>query len=143
MIREMIFIDSNMWCYYFDQRLPEHERVREPMREIIKSEEIICNTIVVMEVAHYLVRHFNEKAAHRKIEYFVNLRNMRIADFNRQTMTESLEDLVEHAYTDGLGGRDATVIATMNSQNTRRIISHDDVFKRLAGKLKLDVIDPT
>jgi predicted nucleic acid-binding protein len=68
---------------------------------------------------------------------------MRIADFNRQTMTESLEDLVEHAYTDGLGGRDATVIATMNSQNTRRIISHDDVFKRLAGKLKLDVIDPT
>ena len=112
------------------------------MREIIRSEEILCNTIIIMEVAHYLVRHFTEKAARVKIEYFVNLRNMIIIDFNRQMMAESLEDLVEHAYADGLGGRDATIVATMNSKNVRRIISHDKVFKRLATRLELEVIDP-
>ncbi len=85
----MIFVDSNIWCYYFDRRLPEHEHVREPVREIIRSEEILCNTIIIMEVAHYLVRHFTEKAARVKIEYFVNLRNMIIIDFNRQMMAES------------------------------------------------------
>jgi len=138
----MIFIDSNMWCYYFDQRLPEHKQVIEPMREIIKSEEIVCNTIIVMEVAHYIVRHFAEESARKKIDHFVNLRNMKIADFNRQIMTETIETLIEHGYTDGLGGRDATVIATMNSQNMQKIISHDGVFKRLASKLKLEVIDP-
>jgi len=138
----MIFVDSNIWCYYFDRRLPEHEHVREPVREIIRSEEILCNTIIIMEVAHYLVRHFTEKAARVKIEYFVNLRNMIIIDFNRQMMAESLEDLVEHAYADGLGGRDATIVATMNSKNVTRIISHDKVFKRLATRLELEVIDP-
>jgi hypothetical protein len=138
----MIFVDANMWCYYFDQRLPEHEHVREPMREIIRSEEIACNTIVVMEVAHYLVRHFTANAARKKIDYFVNLRSMKIAGFNRQMMTEALENLIEHAYTDGLGGRDATVVATLKSLNIKKIISHDDIFKRLAGKLTLEVIDP-
>lgn len=138
----MIFVDSNMWCYYFDQRLPEHEHVREPMRNIIKSEEIVCTTIVVMEVAHYLVRHFKGTDARKKIDYFVNLRNMKIADFNRSVMTEALEKLVEYAYAEGLGGRDAAVIATLKSLKLKRIFSHDEIFKRLATRLKLEVIDP-
>jgi len=138
----MIFLDSNMWCYYFDRRLPEHEYVREPIREIIKTEEIACNTIIIMEAAHYLVRHFPAKTARKKIEYFVNLRNMKIVDFNRQIMMEALENLIEHAYTHGLGGRDATVIATLKSLHIKKILSHDNIFKRLATKLAIEVIDP-
>ena len=138
----MIFVDSNIWCYYFDQRLPEHEHVREPMREIIKSEEIVCNTIIVMEVAHYLVRHFKEEAARKKMDFFMNLRNMQIVGFDRQMLTETLENLFEHGYSDGLGGRDATIIATLNLQAVKKIVSHDSVFRRLASKLKLEVIDP-
>jgi predicted nucleic acid-binding protein len=138
----MIFVDSNIWCYYFDQRVPEHKYVREPMREIIKSEEIACNTIIVMEVAHYLVRHFDEKSARKKIDFFINLRNMQISAFNRRMMQESLESLLEYSNGVGLGGRDATIIATLNSQNIRRIITHDGVFKRLATKLTFEVTDP-
>ncbi|MBO3840346.1 MAG: type II toxin-antitoxin system VapC family toxin [Thermoproteota archaeon] len=138
----MIFIDSNMWCYYFDQRLPEHGYVREPLREIIKTGEIACNTIIVMEVAHYLVRHLQAKDARRKIEYFVNLENMKIVDFDRQIMMEALESLVEHAHTHGLGGRDATVIATLKKLGVNKVLSHDNIFKRLAAKLEIEVIDP-
>jgi len=131
-----------MWCYYFDQRLPEHEYVREPMREIIKTMEIACNTIIVMEVAHYLVRHFPAKAARKKIDLFVNLENMKIVDFNRQIMMEALENLVEHAYTHGLGGRDATVIATLKLLRINKILSHDNIFKRLATKIAIEIVDP-
>ncbi|MBO3840666.1 MAG: PIN domain-containing protein [Thermoproteota archaeon] len=138
----MIFVDSNMWCYYFDQRLPEHGYVREPMREIIKTDEIACNTIIVMEVAHYLVRHFPAKAAWRKIEYFVNLENMKIVDFDRQMMMKALDSLVEYAYTHGLGGRDATVIATLKKLRVKKLLSHDNIFKRLATKLEIEVVDP-
>jgi predicted nucleic acid-binding protein len=137
----MIFVDSNIWCYYFDKRLPEHEQVREPLREIIQSEQIMCNTIIVMEVAQYIVRHFVEDAARKKIDHFINLRNMTIADFNRVTMAEAIDTLMEHAYSTGLGGRDATILATMTAQNIRKVISHDDVFKRLANELMMEVID--
>jgi len=57
-------------------------------------------------------------------------------------LQESLESLLEYSYADGLGGRDATIIATLKSQNIRRIITHDAVFKRLAAKLPLEVTDP-
>jgi predicted nucleic acid-binding protein len=67
---------------------------------------------------------------------------MNITDFNRQMMTQTLETLADHAYTQGLGGRDATVIATMKTQNITKIISHDNIFKRLSTKLRLEVIDP-
>jgi uncharacterized protein len=138
----MIFVDSNIWCYYFDQRLSEHQQVLEPMRKIILSEEIACNTIIVLEVAHYIVRHFAQETARKKIDSFVNLRNINITDFNRQIMTQTLETLADHAYTAGLGGRDATVIATMKTQNITRIITHNSIFKRLSDKLSLEVIDP-
>ena len=138
----MLFVDSNIWCYYFDQRLSEYTHVRGAMREIIKSEEIACNTVVAMEVAHYLVRHFTEETARKKIEYFINLSNMKILDFNRQALTETVENLVAYAYAEGLGGRDATIIAAMKLQNIKKIVSHDDVFRRLANKLDLEVIDP-
>ena len=138
----MLFVDSNIWCYYFDARLPEHVRVRDAMREIINTQEIACNTVIVMEVAHYLVRHFTEKIARKKIETFVNLSNIDIADFNRQLLSETVETLLAYAYAEGLGGRDATVIASMKLKNIKKIISHDDIFKRLANKLELEVIDP-
>jgi predicted nucleic acid-binding protein len=138
----MLFVDSNIWCYYFDARLPEHVRVRDAIREIIKTQEIACNTVIVMEVAHYLVRHFTEKIARKKIEAFVNLSNIDIVDFNRQLLSETVETLLAYAYAEGLGGRDATVIASMKLQNIKKIVSHDDIFKRLAGKIELEVIDP-
>jgi predicted nucleic acid-binding protein len=137
---KLLFVDSNIWCYYFDARLPEHVGVRDAMREIIKAQEIACNTVIVMEVAHYLVRHFTEEIARKKIEAFVNLSNIDIADFNRQLLSETVETLL--AYAEGLGGRDATVIASMKLQNIKKIVSHDDIFKHLANKLELEVTDP-
>jgi len=141
-VSKMLFVDSNIWCYYFDQRLPEYSSVRDAMREIIKSEEIACNTVIVMEVAHYIVRHFTEKVARKKIETFINLANIDIADFNRQALNQTIETLLVYAYNEGLGGRDATIIAAMKLQNIKKIVSHDEIFKRLANKLELEVIDP-
>jgi predicted nucleic acid-binding protein len=141
-VSKMLFVDSNIWCYYFDQRLPEYAYVRDAMREIIKSEKIACNTVIVMEVAHYLVRHFTEKIARKKIETFINLTNIDITDFNRQALNQTIETLLAYAYNEGLGGRDATVIASMKLQNIKKIVSHDNIFRRLANKLELEVIDP-
>lgn len=46
----MIYVDSNYWL---DSRLPEHEYVRQVMRQSI-SEGIAINYVTLFEVAHYL-----------------------------------------------------------------------------------------
>jgi predicted nucleic acid-binding protein len=139
----MIFIDSNIWCYYFDKRLPEHQLVREPVRQaLLSSEGIVSNTIIIMEVAHYLVRHFAEDNARKKIELLVNLRNMKIIGFDVKAMTESLDNLLKYGYCYGLGGRDSTIISSMISENVKTLITHDSVLKQLSNKALYSVTDP-
>ena len=56
----MTFIDTNIWSYYFDARLPEHKHVRDPLNNVLKNREVAINTVIVMEVAHYLPRNLDE-----------------------------------------------------------------------------------
>jgi predicted nucleic acid-binding protein len=95
-----------------------------------------------MEIAHYLVRHFGEIDARKKIEHFVNLRNLKILNFDSKLMTESLDGLLNYGYSHGLGGRDSTIIASMNSNGIKTLMTHDDVFKRLSDKTHYNIIDP-
>jgi len=139
----LIFIDSNIWCYYFDRRMPEHQKVREPIRQILKSsKEIVCNTIVVMEIAHYLVRHFKEEDARSKIEHFIKLGNMKILDFDAKLMIESLDKLLNYNYSYGLGGRDSTILASIQANGVKTLVTHDNVFKRLSSNVGCSIIDP-
>ena|SRR5665647_950539 len=95
-----------------------------------------------MEIAHYIVLHFSEKDARKKIEHFVNLRNMKIFGLDTKLMSESLDYLLNYGYSDGLDGRDATILPAMNAQSIKTLVSHDDAFKRLAEKLTFKIIDP-
>jgi predicted nucleic acid-binding protein len=141
-LNTMIFVDSNIWCYYFDQRLSEHKHVLEPMREIIKSEEIICNTFVMAEVAHYLVRNFRAESCRKKIDLMLNLSNLTVTSVDRQLLNNSFQYLLDYGYEYGLGGRDSTILATLTSEHIKKIISHDNIFKRVATEFSFKVIDP-
>jgi predicted nucleic acid-binding protein len=56
----MILIDSNIWNYYFDQSSKEHEYVIRAVEKFIEKEEIVINTVIVMEVSHFLVKNLEQ-----------------------------------------------------------------------------------
>ena len=66
----MIFIDSNIWCYYFDMSAGEHEIVSKRLEEALKR-EVLMNTVVVMEVAHYLIKNLGSEGE-RKMDVFLS-----------------------------------------------------------------------
>lgn len=141
-MRKMIFVDTNIWCYYFDARLPEHEHVKEPLRNILKSTDTAINTVIVMEVAHYLTRNLKEAEARERVESFINLRNMDIIDFDKALMTTALEYLTKYAESEGLGGRDSTILASLDLLKIETLFTHDQSLKALAQKLGIKIIDP-
>ena len=51
----LIFVDSNIWCYYFDRSTIEHDVVSERLEDALES-GVAINTVVAMEVAHYLIK---------------------------------------------------------------------------------------
>jgi hypothetical protein len=95
-----------------------------------------------MEIAQYLVRHFPEENARSKIEHFVKLGNMKILDFDSKAMAKSLHNLSNYNYSHGLGGRDSTILASMNLNGVKTLMTHDGVFKRLSDKGLCNIIDP-
>ena len=55
-MESLTFIDSNIWCYYFDRSSQEHETVSECLEQILDEGSVAINTVVAMEVAHYLIK---------------------------------------------------------------------------------------
>jgi predicted nucleic acid-binding protein len=50
----MYCLDANVWVYFFDSGLDEHEQVRDPVAEILADEPVFVTTVLQMEVVHYL-----------------------------------------------------------------------------------------
>lgn len=132
----MIYVDANCWIYWFDERSPEHKHVLKPMRSAIK-EGVIINYVTMMEVAHYL-RHLGETEFRERMDTIPRLSTLALVDLDASIVDLALKLLVKHAQ-DGIGGRDSIVLATMQANNVKRILTHDTAFKRIK---RIRVTDP-
>jgi predicted nucleic acid-binding protein len=46
-MERLIFVDSNIWCYYFDRSAQEHEAVSERLEGVLEG-GVAINTVVAM-----------------------------------------------------------------------------------------------
>ena len=133
----MIFVDSNIWCYYFDSSLKEHSAVSSKLNRIFKEESVAVNTLVMMEVSHYLIKHLGAVVGKEKADKMLQYPFV-IVDFTYDMLMNSIGMLSRHSHT-GIGGRDAIVLAAMEKLGCRKLITHDAAFKKID---EIDVIDP-
>lgn len=133
----MLTIDSNMWAYYFDREAPEHPFVANKIEEALGSEKIVLNTVIIMEVAHFLIKNLGPVTGKDKVETFLSY-PFTILDLDYDLTQEAIDTLVTYSHL-GIGGRDATILATMKRLNTKRIMTHDEAFKKVDW---IEIIDP-
>ena len=133
----MILVDSNIWCYYFDESSKEHEKVSDFVENIIKKEKIISNSVIIIEVSHFLVKNLGSRIGKEKTDILLSS-PMLIIDLDFSLTKASIDMLCDYSHV-GIGGRDATILATLKKTKTSKIITHDSAFKKIDW---LDVIDP-
>lgn len=133
----MLIIDSNMWAYYFDKEAPEHPLVADRIDETLGSEKIVMNTVIIMEVAHFLVRNLGSIVGKGKMEVFFSF-PFTIIDLDYNLTLEAIDTLATYHHI-GIDGRDATILATMKRLDFNRIMTHDESFKRVDWT---EIIDP-
>ena len=75
------------------------------------------------------------------LKKLMDLPTLIIVDMDVQLLYDSLS-LLADLFIYPIGGRDATILAAMNRFNVRKLVSHDEGFKRLAGDGLIEVIDP-
>jgi predicted nucleic acid-binding protein len=134
-MESLIFIDSNIWCYYFDRSALEHDIVSEKLEQAL-DKGVAINTVVEMEVAHYLIKNLGVQGK-KKMDVFLSF-HMQVVDFDQYLAKRSIELLAKFSQT-GIGGRDATILAAMEELGIKKLMTHDRAFKRIDS---IDVIDP-
>ncbi len=120
-MESLIFVDSNIWCYYFNRSAQEHGVVSERLEKVLED-GVAINTVVAMEVAHYLIKSLGSEGM-RKMDVFLSY-PMEIIDFDQYLARKSVEYLAKYSHT-GIGGRDATILASMEELGTRKLMTHD------------------
>ena len=133
----MILIDSNIWAYYFDTSLNEHRNVVKPVETSLKKEQAVVNVTIVLETYHYLVKRLGPLVGGEKARIFSAF-GMPLYPLDVATVETKLRKLCEFTHL-GIGGRDASILATMELESISQIMTHDQSFKRIPD---IKVIDP-
>ncbi|MBI2498941.1 type II toxin-antitoxin system VapC family toxin [Candidatus Woesearchaeota archaeon] len=133
----MLFIDSNIWCYYFDESSKEHIVVSKYIEKILDKEEIVINNLIIIELSHYLIKNLGSIKGQEKIKKLLAFPFI-IEDFNYDLLITSIDLLAQYNHT-GIGGRDATILATMKRLDIKKLLTHDKSFKKIDF---IEVIDP-
>src|SRR3989344_8433441 len=132
----MLLIDSNMWCFYFSASA-ENEKVSKAIEEALTTQQILSNNTVLMEVSHFLVKSLGPRIGKEKIDVLMSF-PMTILDLDFSLMKQSIDMLCDYSHT-GIGGRDATLLATLRRAGANKIMTNDGAFKKIDW---VEVFDP-
>lgn len=133
-------LDANVWIYYFDETLPEHNAVSSAVRPILESDSLFTTTVLQMEVIHYFKTQLQNDSD--LIERFLSISDTVVAELPVEDVYQASDLLKEHPET-GIGGRDATVLAAMERYEVSELWTHDTGLKRAAEQIEwLTVRDP-
>lgn len=133
----MLMIDSNIWAYYFDRESREHSLVVPKVEDYLKREKVVLNTIIIIELSHFLIKNLGAVEGKEKLLSFLAF-PFTIDDLDLGTATRAVELLAKYSHY-GIGGRDATILATAAKFSLAKIMTHDRSFKKIDW---LNVIDP-
>ena len=132
----MCMIDSNIWAYYLDADSPEHKFVVPEVKKALR-EGVLINTVVAMEVAHFLVKNLGPVLGMEKFDTFMGF-PLAVDELDLELARAAVGELCKYSHL-GIGGRDATLLASMRRKRVDRIMTHDEALKRVPG---LKAVDP-
>ncbi|MFX1500417.1 MAG: type II toxin-antitoxin system VapC family toxin [Promethearchaeota archaeon] len=132
-----IFIDSNYWIYLFDKTTAEHELVKKHFNNLFDEAILAVNTVVMMEVMHYLVKRLGSEIAKEKWGLFSSI-DFVVGNLEFEDLDLIFSTLCKYLHT-GIGGRDATILSFLEMNQIQKICTHDNTFTKIPN---LEIIDP-
>jgi len=129
-------IDSNIWVYYLDSSVPEHRRAARAVEKALEG-DVLVNTVIQIEVAHYLVKRLGAVAGREAADVFLTL-PLTVDALDPSLLRDALRLLARYTGV-GIGGRDASLLASMERHEVSRILTHDGTFRRVDW---VEVVDP-
>jgi predicted nucleic acid-binding protein len=116
--------------------LPEHKRVARAVRRAL-GQPLLMTTVLQMEIAHVLVRQMGLAGGLDRMAALMAY-PFEVDPLDEAVVAGALEQLRRHSHL-GIGGRDATLLASMARRGSSELWTHDAALQRVPG---ITVRDP-
>lgn len=134
-----VCLDANVWVYFLDADLPEHDAVAPQVDAVLATEPLFTTAVLQMEVVHYVANNLTDSAD--TVEEFLSLPETVVADLTTEDVRRG-SALLEERPNAGIGGRDASVLAAMDRYDIDRLWTHDHALAAVADDIGHAVHDP-
>ena len=130
------FLDTNILWWYFVKNSKNHQQIKTYLDKLILDAQnsFIINEIVLIELFHLLIKKkgnegyklasllVNERYPFIKFKYDL----LHVSDLN-----SILQILFKYGPTTSIGGRDSTIIYSMNRHKVKALITNDRGFENV------------
>ena len=135
--KPIVFIDSNYWIYLLDKTCDEHDYIVDHFKVLYDNSSLAINTIVMVEIMHYLIKRLGTTIAKQKWQLFSSI-DFIVGNLEFEQLDRIFDVLSKFSHT-GIGGRDASILSFMEDNNITKLCTHDKAFKKIPD---IEIIDP-
>jgi len=136
--KSIVFIDSNYWIFLLDKTCDEHDYIVDHFKVLYDNSSLAINTIVMVEVMHYLIKRLGTTIAKQKWQLFSSIDFM-VGNLEFEQLDRIFDVLSKFSHT-GIGGRDASILSFMEDNNITKLCTHDNAFKKIPDIMIIDPI---
>jgi predicted nucleic acid-binding protein len=130
------FLDTNILWWYFVKNSKNHQQIKSYLDELILDAQnsFIINEFVLIELFHLLIKKKGNEG-YKLASLLVNERYpfvefkydlLHVSDLN-----SILQILFKYGPTTSIGGRDSTIIYSMNRHKVKTLITSDKCFENV------------
>jgi predicted nucleic acid-binding protein len=113
-----------------------HKFVVSEVRKALQEGALI-NTVVAMEVAHFLVKNLGPVLGKEKFDIFMGF-PFEVEGLDLEPVKAAMNEPCKYSHL-GVGGRDAMLLASMRRKHVDKLVTHDEALKRVPH---VEAIDP-
>jgi len=118
----LIFLDTNVFVFANLREYPEHELCLKRLQEIMITNELSMNIIVLVESFHILTQHLEKIDAEYRLESLINSKRIRYLDVDTNTFKEAMRLSREK----NVRVNDALICASMKEHGITRILTTNE-----------------
>ncbi|NJD78372.1 MAG: PIN domain-containing protein [Candidatus Methanoperedens sp.] len=86
-----ILVDSNIFIFANIKEYPEYPAAKAKIKELIKTHELLVNTIIISEIQYKLYRLLDQEESHNRTLKILNSKHVGYESITKSTISKALE----------------------------------------------------
>jgi predicted nucleic acid-binding protein len=130
------FLDTNILWWYLVGTSRHHSRIKKYLDLLLSdvANQFYVNEFVVIELAHLLIKHKGKEGHKILTDLFQDQYPFFTILFDLEEITDlkrTVDILLQYGMESSIGGRDASILLSLEKNGMTELISHDQGFLRV------------